>query len=344
MSIRVNIDHISTVKYRADCFTDYARTDYHIRDNSVYPDWNGTQPAYQKAIAMSSSLLTNNIIEIGYSPHRNEVDTIPEIGLPIKNPVVCDRLLFSGCYSHHYSFTSHNRYEHDMFYETVTYANPAIVVGGRRRERYISGKYESYLEIRLDNYYSVNGMHIGIFPFYDFEPRMGIIMSGQRYVNGQYSVLNHGFRGYIYSPELYSAHHIILGAIRLLTYADILKIISDSTAILNTPLENILRGLQYGAVFTVLGSPAAAAKQSEYAIYGARYGHTQQYPEDDSWDLFDGQESPEVSQDFWDWELFYYLQKYIFVPFSSQDEFDAAYAANYKWDDATIQQIDQYIN
>ncbi len=359
MAVSVNVDYISTVKYRTDCFADGSSTDYFIpeRRYGIYSFPKG----YHKVMDIDASASAEQIIEVGYCANQ------PDIYAPFylynafvpNNPIICDRLFFEGGKLGDMSNTQIS----DVSYSTVRFQLPALWCDQTYSDP-STGMYKPRLA--SGNFYLINTLNFASY-YYDqdgaFHPAM--TMTGQRYIDGAYSSIG----SYIWLSKytaLFSKYQIQLGTSAIWPYSGILKYLDESSEFINTEVGNILKSYKYGAIITYCGGqgisndvPSMDRRTRGYnngiimcgysnqilpgwrkgwyqlCISGIRMDHSSVVQIGDKMDIH------------YDWldDFIGEVQfPTIFIPFLSQDEFDAAYAANYKWDDATIQQIDQYIN
>lgn len=310
MSLIVNIDTTSTVLYRTDCFKTYSLTDYHIRDNSVYSGWN---LGYQKAIDVDPPS-PDDIAEIGYCATitAGYYDSIRT-----QNPIVCDNLLFGGQFS--------SSGDCDVVYSAPAFSTPAVWFDGEIRGDHIL--------ICSGNFYTVDTMRIS--PTY-YTNNPGLVVAGKRYYNGAYTTINNAISRCPVDAARYDDFNIYLGSYNLWAHSTIASFLADNPTYANTEIANVCNAMQYGALLTYPNATDPASTDSGIIVSGHN-------TISDLWLPIGNMNKGDYPNDFVNTESINGLGMML-IPFASQDEYDAAYAANYKWDSNTIPEVNRYVN
>lgn len=309
MSIIVNIDSQSTIRYRTDCFgTGYTDEPYHIRDHSQY-DYGllGFTPKI-------SNVGTVNLYDIGYNPSGATWEGVYSDSPYVVNPTICDGLIYNGLYTGILSTDSITK----VPYKELLFQIPAIAI--KRSTVYSSSS--TGIRLGRDEITLLDRVYVN-------PNTLDICGEGIIYENGISQTYNGILEYRVYSTSVYDEIRISLDHSSyshstqsgyIVTYNTLLNIFEQTDV--SFQIWNVLLNCIYGGI--LMGVP----RDSGEAVFGRVYRHEQNGVYETSYSY--------NSQ----WSIY----QYLIIPFLSQDEYDAAYAANYKWDDATIQQIDQYIN
>lgn len=316
MSININIDTQSTIRYRTDCFGDgYTDEPYHIRDHSQY-DYGllGYTPKINNVGA-------NGRYSIGYNPSGATWEGVYSHTPYVVNPTICDGLIYNELYTGILSTDPITK----VPYKELLFQVPAIAI--KRNAVYSS---------------SVNGIRIGIDELtrldrvYVDSNNLNLCGEGIIYENGVgqsyngvleynvYGVPTHFDEIRIVPDRSNSSHSANSGYIA--TYSELLDIFAQTDS--SFEIWRALEDCPYGGILR------SVTRDGGDAVFGRVYRH--------QWG--EGGWAEGVYETYYSYNSQRIVYQYLITPFLSQDEYDAAYAANYKWDDATIQQIDQYIN
>lgn len=315
MSIVLNINSTSTVRYRDDCFgAGYDSTYYiyrsargHYYRSGYIPKIAGVEDASKK-------------YDIGYNPSG-----FSDIVGVKTNPIICDGLMFDT------PFTDDTPARiTDVPYTELRFQRPFIAIPFSSVDRNNSTKDDVILVD--DTYYALSRVY--------FHPTdITVWGTGIKYTSGQADSFDgriQRFGNFHRNPEEFRMTCELQAPIfgsddnncgYIVTQSELLSRFRNTSH--NYQLYNELTQYTYGALFQF-----HITNQESTATLGRYYEKT--IGSDTVYQLSVLEPTG--------WYPIYPTFSTFVVPFLSQDEYNAAYAASYKWDDATIQQIDQYIN
>lgn len=312
MAISINIGTTSTVKYRTDCFAPGYTDDVFFLRNGA---------GYKQVIAGAKSE-DNHEYDVGYG------------GFPM-DCIVYDGLLMARYFGVNPPHAAEKL--SDIPYKQLLFQKPCIVIPSASHA--INAYYRD-IHLIEDTYFTVSKLYLKD-ELYEIQPGYDFYVSwieGTKCVEGSQASYDGVFEVLTGYPGHPADFHIMgypsWDSTAVCTQAELFERFKNTDQ--SFKIWEELDKYQYGAMVNCLGDSSSYPSLFVTVMNLIYCG----------WRGWQGDDGYTTMSIYYHAQSQFNIPNYTtsIIPFLSQDEFDAAYAANYRWDSQTIQQINEYLN